>query len=126
MNGPIVDLTGSPIAPGTTPKYLGQLQDEVGNPLAGGVLSSLQLTICDTTTKVIINAVQDVNILNADRGTIDGLGNLVVSLKAADTPLIDPTNMQEYRSLILIWKWNSGASVGAREVRFVIDALSGA
>ena len=45
------------------------------------------LCVADTLTSAVINAVEQVNILNTGRGTIDSLGNLAITLEAADTAL---------------------------------------
>lgn len=130
----ITDLTASPIGPGTTPEYTAQLVDgtvldgsgkPIGKAIPAAALTTLTLTIVDTVTKAVVNACQDVNILNTDRGAVDAAGNVTVTLLAADTALLVATHSLEYRSLVLIWTFNSGAGHGAHEVRFAIQALSG-
>lgn len=121
---PIIDLTQTPIAPGTTPALSGQLQDQNGNPVPASSLSSLTLTIVDTVTKAVVNGVQDVNILNQGRGTVDGNGNVVVTPLQADTQLLNAAHAKERRSFVLVWTWNLGVSRGAAEMRTLIEALS--
>jgi len=119
----ITDLTPDPVAPGTTPAYEAQLVDQAGNAIPAAALTSLTLTIADTTTGQIINGCEDVNILNANRGIISAQGSLIVSLLAGDTALLDRTHLTESRSLVLMWSYNSGTYRNAHQVNFMIQKL---
>jgi len=123
-SGPIVDLTGTPFGAGTTPEWTFQITDANGNPIAASSLFTLTLTIVDTATKAVVNGVQDVNVLNAGRGAVDAQGNVTITLTAADTALLSATDTQEFRSLILFWTWNGGASEGWRQANCLILAPS--
>lgn len=120
----IANLTGSPIAPGTTPVYSVQLIDGYGNGIPASALNTLTLTICDTSTRQIVNSCQDVNILNMGRGTVDALGNVQVQLLAADTALEIESDPYEYRSLVLRWTYNSGAGIGEHQVNLLMQPLA--
>lgn len=120
----IANLTGSPIAPGTTPVYEMQLLDGSNNGIPAAALNTLTLTICDTTTRQIVNGVQDVNILNAGRGTVDTLGNVQVQLLATDTALEVDSDPYEYRSLVLRWSYNSGLGIGEHQANLLIQPLA--
>lgn len=120
----IANLTGQPIAPGSTPAYSVQLIDGYGNGIPAAALNTLTLTICDTSTRAIVNSCQDANILNTGRGTIDDAGNLLVQLLSSDTALEVESDPYEYRSLVLVWTYNSGAGQGDHQANLLIQPLA--
>ena len=114
---------GSPVGSGTTPEFTFNLVDGNGNPISGAALQTLTLTIADTLTSAVINAVEQVNILNTGRGTIDSLGNLAITLEAADTALPEmPVPTQVPRSLMIYWTYNGSTSNGWHQCNFFIEA----
>lgn len=117
-------LIPDPKAAGTTLEYKCQLQDENGNPIPAAQLATLTLTLLDTYSRAVANSVSDVSVLNTGRGTVDSQGNVVITLTPADTAMLIPGDVQEFRSLILIWTYGSGKK-GDHEVAFILTALSG-
>jgi|GEM_PF-3720791 len=123
---PITSTPGSPIAANTTPVYVAYLTDSAGNPISSGQLTTLTLTICDTGTGAIINSCSQVNILNTDRGTVDGDGKLTVTLEIGDTSTDEAPGAQSIlRSLVFDWTYNGGTSAGRHQTNFTIVALAG-
>lgn len=114
-----------PTAAGSTAVYRGQLQDDTAAPIGSSVLTALTLSIVDTRTGAVVNGVSQRNILNLDRGTVDGSGNLTITLTAADTALLNAADASEGRSLVIDWTWNSPVKTGRHQVDFTIIALSG-
>lgn len=123
----LMGTTTSPvsIAAGATAIYKAQFQDETGAAIPVSQIATLTLSIVDSYSGAIVNSCSQVSILNADRGTVDGSGNLVVTLKTADTALLVPTDKREYRSLVFDWTYASGAKTGRHQVDLLIEALSG-
>jgi|SRR6185437_2023727 len=123
----LMGTTTAPIsvAAGATAVYTGQLQDEDGNPISAGQLGSLTLSIVDTFSGAVVNNASQVNILNADRGTVDAQGNLTVTLETGDTALLVAADKREYRSLVFDWTYDGGAKSGRHQADFLIEALTG-
>lgn len=128
--GPVVNLPG-PWASGSTPVYQGQIVDPYGNGIPAADFSALTLTIADTLTGTIINNVDQVNILNTGRGTIDTEGNLTINLQAGDTSMSEvPGAAQVQRSLIIDWTYavtgsQASAGSGRHQANFILAALAG-
>ncbi|MDE2105056.1 MAG: hypothetical protein KGL39_47900 [Patescibacteria group bacterium] len=129
--GPVVNV-GAPWAAGSTPIYTDQIVDPYGTGIPASAFSALTLSIVDTLSGTVINNVNQTNILNTGRGSIDSAGNLTISLEAGDTSLSElPSAAQVQRSLIIDWTYSvSGsqpsAGTGRHQVNFVIVALAGA
>lgn len=122
----VLTIAGSPVAAATTPVYAAQLVDATQTPVPGSALDTLTLSIVDTLTGTVINSCNQVNILNTGRGSIDDLGNLLITLEVGDTSLPEtPTPNRISRSLIIDWSVNSGATVGRHEAQFIVVNLSG-
>lgn len=117
---------GDQIAAGSTFKYGAVIKDENGVAVPAASISALTLSIVVTGSDpaVYVNTVHDTNILNADRGTVDTLGNLVITLTPADTALTVATDTIEYRSLIIVVTYGGGKKL-PHEVEFAVIALSG-
>ena len=107
------------VAAGATVQYRAKLVDQDNQPI--GDLESLTLSLVDTKTGTIVNAVNDLDILNVDRGTFDDKGNLRVILLPADTTL-DIDVKRSVRSLVLKWSYSNGKQ-GRHQVDFKIEAL---
>jgi hypothetical protein len=135
MTSPIIALVGSryPSCPSAKTMVLTfQLLDQNSNPIPASALSSLLLSLADTNSLtngdlIIINMVDQTNILNTNRGTVDNEGNVTITLgsvpDAADTALLYATDTIELRSAIIDWTYNSGAQSGGIRLDFLITAL---
>jgi hypothetical protein len=118
----VITISSGPYAEGSTPVYTGQIIDINKNGVPASNLTIVTLSIVDTQTDAVINGVSAVNILNQDRGTVDGGGNLTISLRSGDTLMSEvPGLATVMRSLII--EFVSGAYVGRHKVNFVIAAL---
>lgn len=94
-------------------------------PIPATQISTMTLSIVNSSTGLIINNCNEVNILNTGRGSLDDNGNLLIVLETGDTSLSDtPTLNLVRRSLIIDWLTNGG-QVGRREAPFLIERLSG-
>jgi hypothetical protein len=113
-----------PLPAGSSAIYLGQIVDEAGNPLGAASLASLTMSIVDTGSGAIVNGVDQLDILNAGRGSIDAQGNMVVTLEPGDTGLLNASDQTEERSLIIDWNYGAGRA-GRHQVDFSVTALSG-
>lgn len=120
----IAECRGPPVPSGSTPIYTAALVDTNDNPIPGSNLNTMLLTIADTLTGTIINGVQNINILNTNRGIIDQFGNVTVLLEPADTMLGYPSYRIVERSLIFVWTYNGGSSVGIHQANFKVQALA--
>ena len=123
----VSQVPGGPFAAGTTPIYSALLVDAANQPLPGSALESLTLTIVDTLTGNIINGVDNTNILNTGRGTIDEIGNLTIQLEASDTEISEIPPIASYavqRSLVIGWSYNLGLIVGRQEADFQLVQLA--
>lgn len=113
-----------PLPFNSTPVYAAVMVDENDVPMGPGAFTTLTLSIVDTLSGAIINGVDNVNILNTGRGTLDANGNLTVAFLAADMAPYNAEDDQEQRSLVFGWTYNGGAKVGAHQVDFQLQALS--
>jgi hypothetical protein len=112
-----------PVAAGESAVLTGIVYDDADNALPAVSLTSLTLSLVDTATGAIINSVSAVNILNADRGAVDGAGNLSVLLGPADTALSAGVTEAE-RSMVFVFTWGSPLRTAKTQVDFKIKALS--
>jgi hypothetical protein len=115
---------GDPKPAAATIVYECQLIDENGAAVPASALSALTLTLVDTISGAVINSISQVNILNSGRGTVDGSGNLVVTLSPTDTALESASSAQEYRSAVIDFTY-SGGKVGRHQVDFILANLAG-
>lgn len=126
MSGPISSIANGNIAEGSTPSYMATIVDGNGNAIPASSLTTLTLTIANTTTGVVINNCQQVNILNSGRGTVDANGLLTINLLVGDTSLSDSPGVAFVsRSLIIDWTYNGGTSTGRAQRDFIVRALAG-
>lgn len=122
-----VSVFDQPVPEGGTFTYYSTLRDEQNppQPVPASDLATLVLSIRDTETGTIINGVDHVDILNADRGKVDGNGLLEISVETGDTALATGVT-KATRSLIIEWTWGTGIGrKGRHQVDFPIIALSG-
>lgn len=118
----ITNISNGPFAAGSTIVYTGVIQDASGNPVSGQQLVTLTLSLVETDTGLVLNNVDQVNILNQDRGTVDNLGNLTITLSPADTAMTSDLQVNLY-SLIIDFSYNGGT--GRHQVNFKVQQLSG-
>lgn len=121
-----VKLFTTPVSARSTVVYTAQLVDQNGNGIPASSLTSLTLSLFDKGSGAVINNIQDVNILNTGRGVIDANGNLTITFSSADTIIIGTpfSGALQYRSMVIMWTYNSGASNGRRQVDFSIMELA--
>lgn len=94
-----------------------------GLPLTPSQLDSLTLTLADAEslasgTPVIVNGVDELDVLNFGRGSVDAFGNVTITLAGADTAILTADDPFEARSAIVEWTYANGA--GAHRVDFQI------
>jgi hypothetical protein len=105
-------------------RFRATLTKDDGSPLGSAALTALTLTVYDLETNGIINGLNQANILNAGRGTIDAAGNLTVALESADNPVVTSDNLRERHRARVIGSWNSGKGHTSKEFEFTIVNLS--
>jgi hypothetical protein len=103
--------------------YSGYLKDEEGNAIVAADLTTLTVTVYDETTGTIINGVENTNILNTGRGSIDAAGLLEVVLLPADMAVVG-TGKRETHILLIQWTWATGSKAGKKEVAFPVQNLT--
>jgi hypothetical protein len=112
------------IPEGTTFRYRTQLRKEDGTPLVGAQLQTLTLTLYALDLlQTIINGVLDLNILNANLGTVDAGGILIVTLRPADTVIIDGNLPTEQRIMLIEGTYADGKAT-RHEVALTVRNLT--
>lgn len=118
---PIMFFKDSPIvAKGSSVLYEAKLIDEKGSPVGTLSIDALTLTIIDFKSNTVINDVDETDILNVGRGTLDSLGNLSILLGSEDT-LFDG-NVSVKRSMVIKWTYGD-EKTGSHRVDFNIVSL---
>lgn len=118
---PIKFFKDSPIvAKGSSVLYEAKLIDEKGSPVGTLSIDALTLTIIDFKSNTVINDVDETDILNVGRGTLDSLGNLSILLGSEDT-LFDG-NVSVKRSMVIKWTYGD-EKTGSHRVDFNIVSL---
>lgn len=114
-------LNAGTVVTGSTTPFILQAVNIYRQPVPGLAFQTLTLTIVDIATDTIINNVEDVNILNVDRGTLDSMGNLTIIPEPSDLA----TNLlRVWRAFILNYTYNPGAvSVGSVQINFLLVNL---
>jgi len=108
----------------TSYRYTSLLLKEDGTPLVATDLTTLTLTLYSLTTLAIINGVNDLDILNANRGTVDANGLLTILLQPADTVILVDTNLTEERIMLIEATYAAGARASRHEVQLTIRNLA--
>lgn len=103
-------------------RITGVIKDEAGNGVPGANLTTLTLTLYDSSTESIINSRNDSDINGVNGGSVDASGNLVMKLSPADNALIGTGDSEKHIALIE-WTYNSGADTGRAEVIFTVANL---
>lgn len=106
---------------GATLRYTAQVQDETGAGIPAASLTTLTLTVYAVIIgNPLVNGIDHVNVLNAGRGTVDALGNVVVLLAPADMLLVNLVGVPEQHIMLLEYTYASGAKEGVHEVVFTV------
>lgn len=107
----------------TTTTYGGQVKDSknVNVPLSD--IATLTLTLYDSQTLAIINARDNVDIKNANGGTVSSTGAFEFKFSAADLAIIDPTKIAEDRVALINWT-SAGGNEGHQEVFIHVKNLN--
>lgn len=118
-------VIAEPIGERTTRFITAQLVDQDENSIGAGSLLSLTLTLYNLdSTNTIINSVNDTNILNVGRGTVDSDGNVSIELQPDDNQLIDTTKTREIHRALIEWTYGSGPRQGRHIVEFTVVNMS--
>lgn len=115
-----VRLTGEPARELKTFRIAGVLKDETGAAVPAASLSTLKLTLFNAVDGAIINAVAAVNILNADRGTVDVNGNMICTLAPTDSPILGAGANEEKHVAFFEWTYAGGSKAGGVECEFLV------
>lgn len=108
---------------GSSAKYTCTIADLNGLSIGTGTVSAMTLSLIDTASGAVVNAVSKVDIFNTGRGTLDVLGNCTITLTAADTALFVTTDTFEVRSLIIDFAF--GSNTGRHRVDIGILGVPG-
>jgi hypothetical protein len=106
-------------------RYAAQLPDETGAAIPAASLATLTITVYEEDlprTFPIINGINGRNVLNANGGTVDAQGNVVIVLKGADNEVVDaatPVGGAETHVLLLQGTYGVGGVVD-HEVEFTV------
>jgi hypothetical protein len=118
-------VMSAPVMEKKTARYTGIMKDETGAVIPAAALSALTLTIyCDNAAQTVILA--PTNILNADRGTLDGSGNLAITLRedpSPDNALVDSALDAERHVLFIEWTKTNGRK-GGHEVVYTVRNMA--
>lgn len=124
MSAPRVELRDI-VAEKATCRITGKLVDELGAALGSSQLATLTMTLYALVSGFpILNSNTDKDILNANQGTVDSSGNLVLTLLPADNPIQDDANSVETHRALLKWTYGGGAKAGAAQIEFKVLNLT--
>lgn len=115
------------VAERTTLLIKATLQDETGVAIPSAALQTLTLTLYarDSTAKTIINSVDDVNILNTGRGTVNATsGLLLLDLLPDDNQIIDTAADLEWHRALLEGTYAGGAKAFKYELDYQVRNLN--
>lgn len=108
------------IAEQSSARISGVLQDEDGNGIPSGQLTSLILTLyVEGEPSSIINNRNTQDVLNANGVTVDELGNLSWQMSPADNEIVDSGGTSpesEYHVALFEWAWGGGAKKGRHKI----------
>lgn len=102
--------------------YSTTLTDKKGAPIPNTSLTSLTLTLInlEVDPHTIVNACQQVNILNTGRGLVNASGTLELTSAAGDTAILDSANPFEKRRARLEWVKSGSGDVLWKEIDVMI------
>jgi hypothetical protein len=119
---PLFILHAGPVVAGTTQPFILKAVDLFHQYVPDTIFQTLTLTIVNLSTNQVVNGVNDVDILNADRGVFDDKGNLTITLEVNDTIV---ASYPVHQALVLHYTYNlGGTSIGAVQVNFLVLSLS--
>ena len=111
----------------TTQRITYGIKDETGTAIPASALTTLTLTLYaldGAQAGTVINSVDDMNILNANRGTVDGSGNLTLLLQPADLAILDTALLEERHIALVEWTYAAGAKSGRHEIEHRVGNLT--
>jgi len=109
----------SPVPEQITLRITGLIQDELGVAIPGANLTTLTLTLYNSTTEAVLNLRNASDILGVNGGSVDASGNFTLTLTPADNALLG-TGRSEKHIALIVWTYNSGNSTGRFEVIFTV------
>ena len=115
------------VAERTSLRLTATLLDETGTviPSAGLMTLFLTLYVRDSATKDIINAVDEVNILNSGRGTVHTSSGLVtLTLEPADNQIVDTSQDQEWHRALIDGTYAGAAKAFKYEIDYPVRNLA--
>jgi hypothetical protein len=106
--------------------YTALLLDEQRIPVSNIALESLTLTLyCMSDILLpILNAVDHMDILNTNGGTLDGQGKLTIALVPEDNVLLNRRLSVERHRMLIEWQFLLGNRAMAHEVDFGVRRLA--
>ena len=127
LDVPTTNAPNGPYAAGSSPIYTGQILDPFGVGIPAADISALTLTLVDVASGAVINSVDNVNILNTGRGTVDSTGNLTIKYQSGDTALSETTSEMIERAAVIRWTYSTSTSAGngVHQVNFTVVGTAG-
>lgn len=115
-------MTIFPVPERATQKFTATVKDENGAAIPGASLTTLTLTLYETTTQQIINGRDAQNVLNANGVTVDSAGLLTWVMAPLDNQHLGLAR-PELHVALFEWTYDSGNKRGQHEVGFsIIDS----
>lgn len=112
------------IPEGGTARLTFNLKDDAGGAIPLAAIQTLRLWLYDEESVTILNTRTNVDILNANGGTVGATdGAASFRLTAADNLLYNPAKDTEWHVCFFRWTFNGGADIGEREIAFRVVAL---
>lgn len=125
----LTKLPCQPVADGENAVYTAQILDQSLSADAAllASIASIKLSLVATgaSPRTVINGVDEIEILNQDRGTLDSAGNLTITLSPADNASVNPVAGQENRSLIIEIEYGTPQKILRHEAFYTVLTLSG-
>jgi len=115
------------IREGATVVYQATLQDEDGDAIALGDITTLTLTYYNQADASIINSRSEQDVLNANNVAVSDAGVLTWSLQPDDTVIVNTTltrGQKETHLALFELTWDSGDKVCRYEVTFEIEQIN--
>jgi hypothetical protein len=112
---------------GTSGLYSFQLVDLEGQSIDSAFLTTLTLTLYDVDSNQIVNNRDAQDIFNTNDGTVvttvslNPITTVTLSLRPADTVILNTNRLLEYRVLSFRWTWDSDQEVGRHVVQFGVE-----
>lgn len=102
------------------------LRDHEGNLIPRAAMTTLELTLyVQTSGNPLINSVDHVNILNADRGVVGATdGTVTITLHKADGVILNDTVASEKHVALVECTYNGGLDSVKREVVFTVKNMT--